>query len=140
MFLFSAGKVGISWNLGLVLYYLFVVVGGVLIQGAIFLIVASLSFYFIKTSNIKALFYDNARKFAGYPISIYPRIIQIFMMYVVPFAFVNYFPVQFFLRKSDLDLYPRIMVYISPLVGVICYLIAYMFWRYSFRQYKSSGN
>lgn len=140
LFIISANKVGIEWNLVTIFYYITVVIGGVLIQGAIFLILASLSFYFIKTGNIKSLFYGNARRFAGYPISIYPKLIQAFMIYIVPFAFVNYFPAQFFLRKADLATFPEYMIYISPLVGIVFYGIAYAFWCYSLRKYKSSGN
>lgn len=140
LFIISAGRVGIVWNIGTILYYVFAVIGGVLIQGAIFLILASLCFYFIKTGNIKALTYGNARKFAGYPISIYPKLIQIFLVYVVPFAFVNYFPTQFLLRKEDMALYPESYIYIAPFVGLVIYLLAYVFWCYSLKHYKSSGN
>lgn len=140
LFILSAGKVGVVWNVGTIVYYVAAVVGGVPIQGAIFLVLASLCFFFIKTGNIKSLTYGNARKFAGYPISIYPRVIQIFMIYVVPFAFVNYFPSQYLLRKEDMALFPASYIYMAPLVGVVMYLIAYAFWGYCLRHYKSTGN
>ena len=62
------------------------------------------------------------------------------MIYVMPFAFVNYFPAQYLLRKDDIHQYPEIYMYLSPIVGVAMYLLAYIFWRYSIRFYKSSGN
>lgn len=80
------------------------------------------------------------RKFAGYPISIFNKLIQSVMIYVVPFAFVNYFPAQYLLRKDDMANYPQIYIYIAPLVGVVVYLAAYVFWRISVRHYKSTGN
>lgn len=140
LFVFSANRVGINWTFSSVLYYLTAVIGGVLIQGAIFLVVASLSFYFIKTGNIRGLFYGNARKFAGYPISVFPQAIQFLMIYIVPFAFVNYFPAQYLLRKGDMALFPDVYMYMAPVVGILMYGIAYLFWRYSLRKYKSSGN
>ncbi len=140
LFIISAGEIGISWNLKTILYYIAVVIGGVLIQGAIFLVMASLSFYFIKSRNISEVFYWNVRKFAGYPISIFPKIIQYIMMYIVPFAFVNYFPAQYFLRKSDMNQYPLLFMYITPVVGIVLYLSAYVFWRKSLFHYKSTGN
>ena len=140
LFVLSARKVGITWNVSTVTYYLFAVAGGVLIQGAIFLILATLNIYLLETGSLKEVLYWNLRKFAGYPVSIFPKPVQICMMYVVPFAFVNYFPAQFFLRKADMAYYPEYYIYLTPLVGIIMYLAAYAFWRYSIRYYKSSGN
>jgi len=140
LFILSAGKVGIVWNAQIIVYYLFAVIGGVLIQGAIFLFLATLNIYLIETGSLKELLYFNGRKFAGYPISIFHKGIQIFMIYVVPFAFVNYFPAQYLLRKEDMAMYPEIYMYLTPVVGVVLYLVVYVFWRYSIKHYKSTGN
>ncbi len=140
LFLLSAGRVGIRWNAGNVCYYLLAVAGGVLIQGAIFLLLATMNIYLLQTDSLKDLLYWNTRKFAGYPISIYSKAIQILMIYVMPFAFVNYFPAQYFLRKSDLNGYPEAFLYLTPVIGVLLYLLSYLFWRYSIRFYKSTGN
>ena len=140
LFLISAGRVGIQWNAVNILYYLFTVMGGVLIQGAIFLLLAALNIYLLETNSLKELFYWNMRKFAGYPISIFHKAIQVCMIYVVPFAFVNYFPAQYLLRKPDMAQYPQLYLYITPIVGIVMYLAAYGFWKYSLKFYKSSGN
>lgn len=140
LFVLSANRVGITWDAGTVLYYIFTVIGGVLIQGAIFLFLAALQFFLIKTDTLKNVFYWNFRKFAGYPISIYHKVIQYMMIYLVPFAFVNYFPAQFLLRKEDMSAFPDVYMYIAPLVGVVLYLGAYLFWRISVKFYKSTGN
>lgn len=140
LFIISINKIGVIWNLHTILYFLLVLIGGVLIQGAIFLIIASLSFYFIKSGNIREVFYWNMRKFAVYPISIFPKIVQYIMIYVVPLAFVNYFPAQFLLMKADMVQYPEMFLYITPIIGIMMYLLAYLFWRISLRCYKSSGN
>jgi len=122
------------------MYYLFAIFGGVLIQGAIFLFLATLNIYLLETGSLKELFYWNARKFAGYPLSIFHKAIQTVMLYVVPFAFVNYFPAQYLLRKEDMAAYPEIFLYLTPVLGVAMYLLAYVFWRFSLKYYKSSGN
>ena len=140
LFIFTAGRVGIHWDAATVLYYMLAVAGGVLIQGAIFLFLATLNIYLLETGSLKEVFYWNARKFAGYPVSIFHKAVQVFMIYVVPFAFVNYFPSQYLLRKPDMQQFPEIFLYLTPFVGVGMYLLAYLFWRYSLRHYKSSGN
>lgn len=140
LFVISANKVGIDWNLNTIIYYFFTVIGGVLIQGAVFLVFASLNFYLVKTDNLKSMLYSNLRRFAGYPISIFHKAIQGMLIYIVPFAFVNYFPAQYLLRKQDMKAYPDLFLYISPFVGIVMYLAAYLFWRVSIRYYKSTGN
>ena len=140
LFLFSAGRVGIQWDLVTILYYVGAIIGGVLIQGSMFIFFSALSFYFVETNSIREIFYWNMRKFAGYPISIYSKLIQGLMIYVVPFAFVNYFPAQYLLRKEDMANYNEMYMYIAPVVGVVIYIAAYGFWRISVKRYKSTGN
>lgn len=140
LFVISAGNAGITWSARAIIYYIAAVIGGVLIQGAIFLFLATLNIYLLETNSLKELFYWNMRKFAGYPISIFHKAIQFCMIYVVPFAFVNYFPAQYLLRKEDMAGYPSVYMYLTPAVGVVLYLVTYGFWRYSLRYYKSSGN
>ena len=69
----------------------------------------------------------------------FPKFIQAIMIYVVPFAFVNYFPAQFMLRKQDVAQYPECFMYITPVVGLSMLALAYFFWNASLRQYQSSG-
>lgn len=140
LFVVSAGNVGIEWNLTTILYYVSAIIGGVLIQGGMFIIFSALSFYFVETGSIREIFYWNMRKFAGYPISIYSKLIQGIMIYVIPFAFVNYFPAQYLLRKPDMENYNEIYMYIAPVVGAVVYIAAYIFWRISVKRYTSTGN
>ena len=140
LFILSAGKVGIHWSGVSIGYYLITVAGGVLIQGAVFLFIATLNIYLLQTDSLKEMLYWDMRKFAGYPISIFNKFIQTLMIYVMPFAFVNYFPAQYFLRKEDMAAYPEVYIYLTPVVGIAMYILAYLFWRYSIRFYKSSGN
>ncbi len=140
LFIVCAGKAGIAWNAGSILYYVLAIIGGVLIQGAVFLLFATLNFYLLETGSLKEIFYWNMRRFAGYPLSIFHKAVQFGLIFVAPFAFVNYFPAQFLLRKEDMGQYPPIFLYITLPVGVVLYLLAYWFWRVSLRAYKSSGN
>ena len=140
LFLISAGRVGIQWDLVTILYYVSAIIGGVLIQGGMLIFFSALSFYFVETNSIREIFHWNIRKFAGYPISIYNKLIQGLMIYVVPFAFVNYFPAQYLLRKEDMANYNEMYMYLAPVVGVVSYVAAYIFWRISVKRYKSTGN
>lgn len=136
----SANNIGVVWDITRIIYFTAAIISGVLIQGAIFLFIASLSFFIIKVGNIRNVFYYDTRQFAGYSISIYPKFLQILMIYIVPFAFVNFFPVQFVLHKPDMSGFSNWYMYIAPFVGIVLYLLAYAFWHFSLKHYHSSGN
>ena len=74
------------------------------------------------------------------PIGVFPKFIQGIVPYVVPFAFVNYFPAQFILKKQDMAQYPELLLYITPFIGVSLFALACFFWKASLRQYQSSGS
>ncbi len=140
LFIFSANNVQIVWNFWNIIYCISSIIGGVFIQAAIFLVVASLSFFFIKTGSIRELLYWNTRKFANYPISIFPKFVKIFMTYIIPFAFVNYFPATYLLDKDSGEFLGKTFCYITPVIGIVMFGAAYLFWNYSLKRYKSTGN
>lgn len=136
----SSRQVHIVWNLKTIVYYLATIVGGVLIQGAVFLFFASCTIYVIQADNARNIVYHNLRRFAGYPLSIYTKTIQILLVYVVPFAFVNYFPAEHMLNKVESIGCPSGYRYMTFFIGIIMYVIIYMFWRHSIKHYVSTGN
>ncbi len=140
LFFFTAFSVGIEWNLQNSIYYIVALIGGAVIQASIFLLSACFSFWAVRTENLRNLIFFNARRIAGYPISFYPAIIQKMLIYLIPFSFVNYFPTQFFLRKDDLHLFWGGYMYLTPVVGVILFLIVYQLWKFGVRNYTSTGN
>ena len=98
VFIYSSSKISIEWTMQKIILACSCVCSGVLIQGALFLMFASLSFFIVKTDNLRNVLYWNIKSFMGYPISIYPKLIQYFVVYIIPLAFVNYFD---FLEKDE---------------------------------------
>jgi ABC-2 type transport system permease protein len=136
----SASKVNVSWTAFNIFYLIVVVISGVIIQASIFLFVAALSFWTTKTDNLLNVIFYNPRKFAGYPISIFPRWIQDILIFVLPFAFVNYFPVEFFLRKADMADFWSGFLYLTPAVAALLASISLLFWSKSIKRYTGTGN
>lgn len=136
----TANSVGIQWNAQSITYYIAALIGGAIIQASLFMVSSVFSFWAIKTVNVRNMIFFNSRRFAGYPISFYPGIIQKILMFVVPFAFVSYFPAQYFLKKPDIGMFWNGYLYLTPVVGILMFFLVYMFWRFGLKQYKSSGN
>ncbi len=140
LFVYTVRSVGIEWSMGNIIYYVTALVGGAVIQASIFMVSSCLSFFAIRTTNLRNMVFFNSRRFAGYPISFYPGIIQKMLIFLVPFAFVNFFPAQYFLRKPDLGMFWNGYLYLTPVVGIVMFAIVYAFWRVGLRHYSSSGN
>jgi ABC-2 type transport system permease protein len=138
LLILSANRVNIVWSVPNILYLFVTVISGVIIQASIFLLVAALNFWVIKTDNLLNAVFYSPRKFAGYPINIFPRWIQDILIFVLPFAFVNYFPVQFFLQKSD-D-FPAVFSYLTPAVAAVLAVVSLAFWSVSIKRYTGTGH
>jgi ABC-2 type transport system permease protein len=76
-------------------------------------------------------------EFAKFPITLYDQVIRAVITWVVPFAFVSYYPAVVLLGKVDPG--SRI-VYLSPLMGVLVASIAAWIWKQGLNQYQSAGN
>jgi len=139
LFLKTSQVIGVIWNWESIVYYLLALSGGILIQLSLWMISASLSFRTIKSDAIVNFLFWNVRKFAGYPLSIFPLFIRNILMFVVPFAFVNYFPAQYFLHKPDMGMFWSGLIYLPPVVGITLFLIVSLIWRISLRHYTSTG-
>ena len=63
------------------------------------------------------------------------------LTFLLPYAFMNYFPATFFLDKTEeaLHLPPQVGL-LSPLVGLATFAIAYSFWRVGLNHYESVGH
>lgn len=141
VFVYSATRLEVTWDFSKIILAICCIVSGVLIQGAIFLVFASLSFFIVKTDNIKDVLYWNIKSFMGYPISIYPRTIQCFVVYIIPLAFVNYFPAQLIMGiVKEGNIFPSFYTIVSSVIGIVLYLIGYFVWRVSIKHYSSTGS
>jgi len=72
---------------------------GTLIYTSLKLLTASLSFWITNSMQLMTSVY-NLADFAKYPTPIFPKWIQILITYVVPFAFVSYFPASILLKQQ----------------------------------------
>jgi ABC-2 type transport system permease protein len=105
------------------------------------LAIATASFWFVRIDTLRWVVMSLEQEFSRYPISIYQRGVRIILAFVLPFAFMNYFPATFLLHKSEdgLHLSPTIGLF-TPLVGVLVLALAYAFWRIGINRYQGTGS
>ncbi|MGE7828250.1 ABC-2 family transporter protein [Paenibacillus sp. NPDC093718] len=49
-------------------------------------------FWLVENKAIKNILFFQLKGFIRYPITIYNKVIQILLIYILPYAFINYFP------------------------------------------------
>ncbi|MBV8246449.1 MAG: ABC-2 family transporter protein [Candidatus Eremiobacteraeota bacterium] len=118
-----------------------VVIGGALIDFGISLVIATLSFWFIRIDTLRWVVMSLEQDFTRYPISIYTRPVRFILAFVFPFAFMNYFPAAYFLHKTDtgLSLAPQIGL-LTPAIGIAWVALAYAAWRVGLNHYQGTGS
>ena len=107
-------------------YIPLIAIGGALIDFGINLIIAAASFWFVRVDSLRWMLMSLEQDFTRYPLSIYNKAVKLVLAFVVPFAFMNYFPATYFLGKSDgaLNLNPAIGL-LTPVIGVAIAALAY---------------
>jgi ABC-2 type transport system permease protein len=135
----AAANVRIDWVF--VVFVPLIVIGGALIDLGISLAVATLSFWFVRVDTLRWVVMSLEQDFTRYPISIYTRGVRIVLTYVLPFAFMNYFPATFFLQKSynGMHLDPAVGL-LTPAIGLAWLGASYAFWIVGLRHYQGTGS
>lgn len=132
-------KLGIILTPVKVLFLIIVVISGALIQSAAFLFISVPAFWITDTSSL-GFFLGSVKDFIKYPISIYPSVIQVLLTLVIPYAFISFYPSQYFLEKSDFLMFNPIFQFLCPVIGVLLFAIAYKFWCFGIKNYSSTGS
>lgn len=111
---------------------------GSLIYAGFFLIVSGSAFFTTKTNSLSNIMFF-FREVSFYPLSIFPKIIQLIATVLVPYGFINYYPLQQLLDKNDFGYFNNVAKW-CPYVSVLFFIIACLFFIKSSKQYKSSGS
>jgi ABC-2 type transport system permease protein len=130
----------IAWTPGrLALIVLTPLAGGVFF-GAIFVLSASLAFWWVESGEIGAAFTYGGRDFTSYPVPVYGGWFRAVFAYGLGFAFVAYQPALTLLGRTDPDGLPPWAGYLSPLVALVAAAVAGLVWRIGIRHYRSTGS
>jgi ABC-2 type transport system permease protein len=117
------------------------VLGGAMIDFGISLAVATVAFWFVRVDALRWAVMSLEQEFTRYPLDIYSRGVQLTLTFILPFAFMNYYPASWLLHKAPgaVHLAPQVGV-VTPLIGLACTSLAYAFWRAGLRRYQSTGS
>lgn len=124
-----------QWDFMSIVFVALTTFCGTIIYVSINTAAAVLSFWYIGSRNTVLFITQRVRDFSRYPLDIYTKPLQVFLIWIVPFAFTGFFPATFLLERNEF--YPY--VYITPIVTAVCFSLTYIFWRIGMNRYQSTG-
>ena len=128
---------GLHWGIGQSIFLVFTLIVSTVIMASIDLATHCTLFWNPASGGRIPYIAEYFVEFAKYPITLYDQVIRTVITWILPFAFVSYFPALILLGKLDSNLW---IAYFSPIVGLLAILLAALLWQYGLRQYQSAGN
>jgi ABC-2 type transport system permease protein len=140
IFAVATPLVHVHWTLAAVIYGLIALMGGCLIDAGVKLAVSSLAFRTLSSFYLVS-FFDDAMSLTGnYPLTIFGGAVRFFLTFILPVAFLAYFPVVVLLqRTNELSVSP-LFAFLSPVVGIIIFTFACFLFQAETRHYQSAGH
>lgn len=130
----------LDWTPARVGVFVMMLVCGTAIFSAIWVIASSLSFWIVEAGELMNAFTYGSSYATEHPLAVMTRWLRRFLTFVVPAAFVNYFPSLYVLGKRDPIGMPAWVRFASPAVAVVLVLVAQVVWRTAVRHYRSTGS
>lgn len=136
---FALATVEVDWTLGRVLAIPLAIAAGAVIYGAVWVALATIAFWIVDAIELVNAFTYGGSFLSQYPIGIFARWLRGIVVFVVPLAFVAYFPALYVLDKEDTLGLPEALRFASPVVAVLASIAAAAVWRNAVRHYRSAG-
>ncbi len=136
---FAIQATQVHWTALKVAYIPIVMFSQVIFMGALFLVGSTITFWTQeRVEAVNVLTYGGV-EMMNYPITIYPSLLRRFITWVIPFAFLNYYPALYFLDKPDPLGLPVLPPFLAPFAAGLMAASAYAFWQFGLRHYQSTG-
>ena len=137
VFIYAIISCGVQWSFSKIVTLALMTLGGICLFFALFMIYAAICFFTLEGLEFMNIFTDGGRELAQYPLDIYKEWVVKFFTFVVPLAFINYYPFMYIIDKNKgYDIFYMF----SPIVSILFLFPSYVLWRFGVRHYKSTGS
>jgi ABC-2 type transport system permease protein len=135
LMIYTIPLLNITLTFGTIGLGLLFIILGALIYTSIKLITASIGFWVINSMPIMTTVY-NIADFSKYPTTIFPKVIQYTVTYLIPFAFVSFLPATALLNRSN-----GLEILLGSIIAVsVLSIAAYRLWVLGLKSYQSVGS
>jgi ABC-2 type transport system permease protein len=130
----------VDWTPSRALLAVLMVVAGTVIFFAVFIGFACIQFWTADSAEVANAFTYGGNTITSYPLTVFPSEVVKAMTFVLPLAFVNWYPSLHILGRSDPLGYPVWTQWLSPVVAALLTAVTAFVWRTGVRSYRSTGS
>ncbi|MEP9383246.1 ABC transporter permease [Nocardioides sp. KR10-350] len=130
----------VDWTPSRVLVAVSMVVSGAVIFFCVFVIFSTIQFWTVDASEFANAFTYGGTTLTQYPMTIFTKEIVKSLSYVLPLAFVNWYPCLYLLGRSDPYGAADWVRFASPLAAGVLVVLMTVVWRTGVRHYRSTGS
>lgn len=135
MFGYGVTHSDISWSFTKIVAVIFMLIGGIILFSALFILYAAVSFFTLEGIEFMNIVTYGAREFGTYPLGIYGKDILRFCTYLVPYALFQYYPLLYLLDRNT-----NPFLIILPLLTMFFFLPSLALFHLGMRKYQSNGS
>jgi ABC-2 type transport system permease protein len=111
-----------------------------LITASLFMIAimnaAAATCFWIQNSGYVMVIMFRFKDYAKYPTSIFNGVFKVLFTFIIPIAFIAYYPGLVILRPDKIPL----LSILSPVIGIIFFWLSYKFWMLGAKKYNGTGS
>ena len=135
LLVYTSIKLGVNWTAGRLVLMLLTLASGSLVIASLLIIAACSAFWIVNSFPVLSLAF-RVREFSQYPMTIFNGIFRFIFTYIIPIGFVAFYPSQLLLRPDS----THWVLYLSPLVGLGLFALAYAIWQAGVNSYTGTGS
>lgn len=136
---YALTQLDVDWTATRVLLVPLTIASATLIFGAVYVAATCIVFWSVEGRETANAFTYGGQFFSQYPINVYESWLRRLLAFVLPMAFVAYFPALYILDKPDPLGAPEWLRFCSPIVAIVACAVAAFVWRFAVRHYRSAG-
>jgi ABC-2 type transport system permease protein len=125
----------LHWTLLRIAYLAAALIGGVLMEAAIFNALSCMNVHFPAALPWSIWTQELLETFGNYPLSFLPAVVSRLLTFVLPLAFIAYFPVAVLTGHTSGLGVPTTLAAAAPLIGVTSFIGSRLLWNASLRRY-----
>ncbi len=133
--IYAGRELGLETGVGQILGLMVLAPAAALVYSGVFLAITSVAFWHEDRMGLAPPVF-NLIRFSRYPITIYSLPVRVFLTFVLPFAWVAFYPATWFLGSPGFSK----LALLTPLVGVVVFSGAVVIWKRGIRRYSSTGS
>ena len=136
----AQSQLALTWTPDRVAMLALALASGAAIFFAIFVCGAAYSFWTVEGREVMNTFTYGGTTMVSYPLDIFGDWLRRAVTFILPLAFVNYYPALYILGRPDPLGLPAGAAWLAPLAAVVCCAAAFGAWSAGVRHYQSTGS